>query len=130
MVGIACIAWSGSTETPPRAQSVAPAPRLARQVSRPVSPLPLPEGDERSRPRESARYAVRVMDNPVNTYEEVVTVCALVLEVSLDEGFRIAYTVDHEGSCVVGAWPRAKAEKIAQGIAVIGIEVRLEPLDD
>jgi ATP-dependent Clp protease adapter protein ClpS len=70
------------------------------------------------------------MDNPVNTYEEVITVCALVLEVSLEEGFRIASTVDHEGSCVVGAWPRAEAEKIAQGIAVIGIEVRLEPLDD
>jgi hypothetical protein len=46
--------------------------------------------------------------------------------VPLEEGYRIAVTVDQEGSCVVGEWPRAQAERIAAGIAVIGIEVRLE----
>jgi len=56
----------------------------------------------------------------------VIAVCVRALGVSLEEGFRIAYAVDHEGSCVVGAWPRAEAERIAAGIAVIGIEVRIE----
>jgi ATP-dependent Clp protease adapter protein ClpS len=98
----------------------------AREVARPSAPPrrpPRPGGDDRAL---DERFAVRVLDNPVNTYEEVTLVCAQVLGVSLEEGFRIACTVDHEGSCVVGTWPRAEAERIAAGIAVIGIEVRLE----
>jgi ATP-dependent Clp protease adapter protein ClpS len=96
-----------------------------RQVSRPAAPPPPAKQDSGEAP-DSPRFSVRILDNPVNTYDEVITVCAHVLGVSLEEGFRIARAVDHEGSCVVGAWPRAEAERIAAGIAVIGIEVRIE----
>ena len=97
-----------------------------RQVHRPTAPPPPPKGPDGSGQDGAARFSVRILDNPVNTYDEVITVCVRVLGVSLEEGFRIAYAVDHEGSCVVGAWPRAEAERIAAGIAVIGIEVRIE----
>jgi ATP-dependent Clp protease adapter protein ClpS len=100
-------------------------------VARPHSPPRRPPRDPKDGGADgpdAEQLAVRVMDNPVNTYEEVIIVCAQVLGVSLEEGFRIARTVDSEGSCVVGAWPRAEAERIAAAIAVIGIEVRLETL--
>lgn len=71
-------------------------------------------------------YAVRVMDNPVNTYDEVMAVCARALAVTADEAFNIAYTVDHEGSCVVCVGPKEESERVAGAIRSIGIEVRLE----
>lgn len=129
MEGNGFTTWSVSIE-PGRWASAPPGAResrQARQVARPIAPPRRPDGDERARPPESERFAVRIIDNPVSTYEEVTIVCAQVLGISLEEGFRIAETVDHEGSCVVGTWPRAEAERIAAGIAVIGIEVRLEP---
>ena len=104
-------------------------PLELRQVNRPAAPPPKGKGGsapDGSGQDGAARFPVRILDNPVNTYDEVIDVCVRVLGVSLEEGFRIAYAVDHEGSCVVGAWPRAEAERIAAGIAVIGIEVRIE----
>jgi ATP-dependent Clp protease adapter protein ClpS len=108
-----------------------PSPRELRQVNRPTAPPPPPKSKDGAEPDGSnpdgaARFSVRILDNPVNTYDEVISVCIRVLGVSLEEAFRIAYAVDHEGGCVVGAWPRAEAERIAAGIAVIGIEVRIE----
>lgn len=115
--------WNGSTD--PGAGR--PVPLWAREVARPVAPPRRPERDDPSRPPEEGLFSVRIVDNPVNTYEEVIVVCAQVLGVSLEEGFQIASTVDTEGSCIVGAWPRGDAERIAAGIAVIGIEVLIEP---
>jgi len=105
----------------------APAPFALRQANRPAAPNP-PTGTRAGGEGEAdkPRFQVRILDNPVNTYDEVIAVCARVLGVSLEEAFRIAYEVDHEGSCVVGAWPREEAEQIAAGIAVIGIEVKIE----
>jgi ATP-dependent Clp protease adapter protein ClpS len=71
--------------------------------------------------------SVRVLDNPVNTYQEVIEACTRALPVSAREAFRIAYTIDHAGSCVVCTAPRAEAERVAAIIQRIGIEVRLEP---
>ena len=73
---------------------------------------------------------MRIVDNPVNTYEEVMGICAAVLGVSLEDGFQIAYSVDHEGSCVIGEWPLEEAERIASDIRTIGIAVRVEPTGD
>jgi len=117
--------WTDSIDRPPCADR--PGPLLAREVARPSAPSRRPRPGAGWRDPQAERFAVRVIDNPVNTYEEVIVVCAQVLRVPLEEGFRIAQAVDHEGSCVVGVWPRAEAERIAAGIAVIGIEVRLEP---
>ena len=75
----------------------------------------------------SAPYAVRVMDNSVNTYQEVMEVCSAALGISFEEAFAIAKTIDTIGSCVVCVAPRPEAERVAARIATIGIEVRLEP---
>ena len=94
--------------------------------------FPAPQGDHRPPGRGptdagGALFAVRVVDNPVNTYEEVMDACCRALGVSLEEAFQMAYAVDHAGSCVVCVAPRTEAEQVAGVIRSIGIEVRLEP---
>jgi ATP-dependent Clp protease adapter protein ClpS len=71
-------------------------------------------------------YAVRVMDNPVNTYQQVMEVCSTALGISFEEAYGIASTIDSQGSCVVCVAPRPEAERVAAHIGSIGIEVRLE----
>ncbi len=73
------------------------------------------------------RYAVRVLDNPVNTYAEVMDVCSRALGISIAAAFDLAHAIDTEGSCVVCVAARPEAARIAAQIATIGIEVRLEP---
>lgn len=127
MEGNVSITWNASTDY--AGWSSEREPLQARELGRPVSPPPRRRSDDdRSSADGGERLAVRVIDNPVNTYEEVIVVCARVLGISLEQGFRIAQTIDHEGSCLLGDWPHAEAERIAAGIAVIGIEVRLEPV--
>lgn len=93
------------------------------------TPAPDRARDSRRDPgaSEQVPFAVRVMDNAVNTYEQVIGVCSEALGVSWDAGFAIARTIDTEGSCVVCVAPRTEAERVAAHISTIGIEVRLEP---
>ncbi len=101
---------------------------LLRQARRPP-PAPrdgAPEADQPDAPPDEL-LAVRVLDNPVNTYQEVIDVCLRALPVTEAEAFDIAYAIDHEGSCVVCVAPRAESERVAATIRGIGIEVRLEP---
>ncbi|HEX7927527.1 MAG TPA: hypothetical protein VF678_08050 [bacterium] len=74
------------------------------------------------------RFSVRVIDNSVNTYQEVIAVCCAALGVSAEEGFAIAQAVDTLGSCVVCEAPEPEARRVASIIGTIGIEVRLEPV--
>lgn len=99
----------------------------ARQLAQPPAPRKRSRGQDEETRGEGPLRAVRIVDNPVNTYEEVMGICAAVLGVSLEDGLRIAYTVDHEGSCVVGEWPLEEAERIASSIRTIGIAVHVEP---
>jgi hypothetical protein len=78
-------------------------------------------------PPDGPRFAVRVLDNSVNTYQEVIGVCCAALGVSPAEGFAIARAIDTLGSCVVCEAPEPDARRIAERIGTIGIEVRLEP---
>ena len=125
MIGSASTGWKTSIDPPPAGKRPE---LLLRQIARPGT---TPPGSRRPPAKDdeadSGRLAVRIIDNPVNTYEEVIGICATVLGVSEQRGFAIAYAVDHEGSCVVGDWPKAEATQIAEEIASIGIEVRLEP---
>jgi ATP-dependent Clp protease adapter protein ClpS len=71
---------------------------------------------------------VRVLDNPTNTYEQVMRICMVALGCSVETAYAIAYEVDHSGSAVVLEGDRRAAETVAEVIATIGIEVLVEPL--
>ena len=70
-------------------------------------------------------YQVKIIDNDYNTYQEVILICMVALGCDYQEGYNIAYTVDHEGSCIVAYAPYTEAEEIAQVIRTIGIEVQV-----
>jgi hypothetical protein len=101
-------------------------PLWARQ-SQQLPPHPAPEGGAHRGVADEPRFAVRVMDNSINTYQEVIAACQGALRVSWDEAFAMAYCIDSVGSCVVCEAPWDDARRIAAAIAVIGIEVRIEP---
>jgi ATP-dependent Clp protease adapter protein ClpS len=70
-------------------------------------------------------YEVRIIDNDYNTYREVIDICIIALGVTHDEAHRIAWEVDHLGSCVVAHASRSSAEELANVIRTIGIEVQV-----
>jgi ATP-dependent Clp protease adapter protein ClpS len=53
----------------------------------------------------------------------------LALGISEQEAYAAAWEVDHKGSCVVAHAPRETAEVIAGVIRIIGIEVRVDPIE-
>jgi ATP-dependent Clp protease adapter protein ClpS len=91
-----------------------------------------PEGAPRDNPHgepphSEPLFGVEVLDNPVNTYQEVIAVCLQALPVTAEEAFRMAYTIDQRGSCVVCVAPREQAEQVAATIRTIGIDVCVSP---
>lgn len=68
-----------------------------------------------------------IIDNDYNTYEEVISICMLALGVAYEDAFKIALAVDHNGRAEVVSAPRAEADRIAEVIRTIGIEVLVEP---
>ena len=121
------MSWSASTETAAAPPGSAQPTLVLRQAwGPPVLAARRPDGQEEP-PPDDELLSVRVLDNPLNTYQEVIDVCTRALPVSEREAFQIAYTIDHAGSCVVCVGPRAEAERVAAIIQRIGIEVRLEP---
>jgi ATP-dependent Clp protease adapter protein ClpS len=93
-------------------------------------PRPTAPPGERPDPAAGERLAVRVLDNPVNTYQQVMDVCSEALGISSEAAFGIARAIDTAGSCVVCVAPRLQAERVAARIRTIGIEVRLERVDE
>jgi len=124
----------GSPAAPPATGGQLPSPRphawRLRHTAQPLPPRPAEQDGLRADASSGSRYAVRVLDNPVNTYAEVMKVCSGALGISFDAAFDLAHAIDTEGSCVVCVAPRPEAERIAAHIATIGIEVRLEPAGD
>jgi ATP-dependent Clp protease adapter protein ClpS len=83
------------------------------------------EGSDES----SELYEVRIIDNDYNTYQQVMDVSMLALDVSEDEAFAIAWEVDHQGYCVVAQGPYEAAEAVADIIRFIGIEVQVNLME-
>jgi ATP-dependent Clp protease adaptor protein ClpS len=80
-------------------------------------------------PEEQApKWVVRILDNPWNTYEEVIRICVVALGCDIHAAYQIAWTVDHEGTAVVLEADEATASHVAGIIETIGIEVRVEKL--
>jgi ATP-dependent Clp protease adapter protein ClpS len=73
-------------------------------------------------------YEVRIINNDYNTYGEVIEITMLALGITQEQGFAVAWEVDHNGSCVVAHAPREEAERLASVIRLIGIEVQVNPV--
>lgn len=73
-------------------------------------------------------YEVRMINNDYNTYEEVMTVTMMTLNISEEQAYSIAWEIDHLGSCVVAHAPLETAERLACLIRTIGIEVQVNPV--
>jgi ATP-dependent Clp protease adapter protein ClpS len=83
--------------------------------------------DEES-PEEEPLCEVRIIDNDYNTYQQVIEITMLALSIDREQAFGIAWEVDHYGSCVVALAPQGVAERIADEIRTIGIEVQVNPV--
>ncbi|MBI4081255.1 MAG: ATP-dependent Clp protease adaptor ClpS [Candidatus Lambdaproteobacteria bacterium] len=117
-----CSGWISPDAPPPWAGW-----RLRQTTLDDPSPRPRPPAGEDDGAQRGPLLAVRVMDNAVNTYAEVIEVCCRVLGVSVEQAYRMARTIDSRGSCVVCVRAEPEARSAAAGIGAIGIEVRLEP---
>ena len=79
-------------------------------------------------PESSELFEVRIIDNDHNTYEEVIQITMLALDIDRDQAFTVAWEVDHRGHCVVAHAARPEAEQVADVIRMIGIEVQVNPV--
>jgi ATP-dependent Clp protease adapter protein ClpS len=71
-------------------------------------------------------YDVIVIDNPVNTYEEVMRVVQEAISCTVEQAYQIAWEIDHTGAACVATVEHIEAQRIAGVIRRIGIEVRVE----
>jgi ATP-dependent Clp protease adapter protein ClpS len=92
-------------------------------------PLNSKDSDGEGSHESSELYEVRIIDNDYNTYQQVMDVSMLALDVSEEEAFAIAWEVDHKGFCVVAQGPYEEAEAVAGMIRTIGIEVQVNLID-
>ncbi len=88
-----------------------------------------PKSRDEESPDDEQLYEVRIIDNDYNTYQEVIEITMVALEISEQEAYAVAWEVDHKGSCVVAHAPEQDAEAIAGIIRIIGIEVQVNPID-
>lgn len=98
-------------------------------TSRRFPPIVVPRdpNDDES-PDDAQLYEVRIMDNDYNTYQEVMDIVMLALDMTDEQAFAVAWEVDNRGSCVVAHAPHDQAEAIAAIIRVIGIEVQVNAI--
>ena len=123
---------SGSaTHTDPTARTNGPCPiAVYLYTSRRFPPILIGgRQPEDSAPDERDLCEVRIIDNDYNTYQQVMEISILALNVSEQDAYAIAWEVDHKGSCVVAHGPREDAEHIAGVIRTIGIEVQVNPVE-
>lgn len=74
------------------------------------------------------QFQVTIIDNDVNTYEEVISVCMEALGINFEEAYEIALAVDNNGAATVFQGDKHGSERVAGIIRKIGIEVRVEPV--
>ncbi|MBI5249496.1 MAG: ATP-dependent Clp protease adaptor ClpS [Desulfomonile tiedjei] len=97
--------------------------------SRVFDPIVIPTKNEDTDSQNEELYEVRIIDNDHNTYGEVIQITMLALGISEEGAYAVAWEVDHYGSCVVAQACKAEAERLASIIRLIGIEVRVQPVN-
>ena len=72
-------------------------------------------------------YRVVIIDNDVNTYEQVIQICMKALGIQYRDALEIDIAVDQNGRAEVFEGSQPDAEAVASVIRTIGIEVLVVP---
>ena len=105
-------------------------PEIHCYKSRVFDPIMMSPDREDPNSRDEELYEVRIIDNDYNTYSEVIQITALALGISEESAFAVAWEVDHNGFCVVAHAPKGEADRVAEIIRLIGIEVQVNPISN
>ena len=70
-------------------------------------------------------WMVKVFNNDLNTYEEVIAILIIATSCTFDEAYSEAWEVDHLGSSVVHYSDKEECVTVASTIAQIGIRVEV-----
>ncbi len=81
---------------------------------------------ETARERE---WLVTVFDNPLNTYEEVMTILMIATGCDVDEAYMETWEIDHLGKSVVHCDDESECRRAAEIISTIGIRVEVSKED-
>ncbi|MBI5155108.1 ATP-dependent Clp protease adaptor ClpS [Candidatus Poribacteria bacterium] len=89
--------------------------------------LPIPEVEERTRTKErvSPQYHVIIFDDDEHTYPYVIEMMMVLFGMTPEEGFQVAYEVDHVGQAVVKTCPYDEAVESHRKIINYGPDPRM-----
>lgn len=77
---------------------------------------------------QTGEWIVIVFDNPVNTFEQVISILQKATGCSLEEAEMETWEVHHLGRSIVHHGDQAECERAASIISTIGIAVKVEKL--
>lgn len=89
------------------------------------STIVLPEVDDRADTSLDRSWVVRVFDNDVNTYEEVISILMIATHCSEEEAYIETWEIDHLGQSVVHVAKEDECHEVASVIRRIGIRVEV-----
>jgi ATP-dependent Clp protease adaptor protein ClpS len=72
-----------------------------------------------------APWIVRVFNNDINTYQQVMSILMLATRCSAEEAYMEAWEIDHLGSSVVHQATEGECRTAAKVISTIGIRVEV-----
>lgn len=70
-------------------------------------------------------YHVILFDDDTHTYEYVIEMMMVLFGKSVDEGYQVAYEVDHVGQAIVATLPHEAAVEARQRIVTYGPDFRM-----
>jgi ATP-dependent Clp protease adapter protein ClpS len=76
----------------------------------------------------AGEWIVIVFDNPINTFDQVITILQKATGCSLEEAEMETWEVHHLGKSIVHHADREECERVAGVIRTIGIQVEVEKL--
>ncbi|MBX3727960.1 MAG: ATP-dependent Clp protease adaptor ClpS [Candidatus Sumerlaeia bacterium] len=71
------------------------------------------------------RYHVILFDDDTHTYDYVIEMMVVLFAMSAEDGFRVAYEVDHIGQAIVMTVPHEEALEARQRIITYGADPRM-----
>lgn len=89
--------------------------------------LPVAEPGEKTETAEqrAPRYHVILFDDDTHTYAYVIEMMVVLFAMTIDEGWRVAYEVDHVGQAIVKTAPYDEAAEAREKIVTYGPDFRM-----
>lgn len=90
-------------------------------------PVAVPDQEESTdtEQRHAPRYHVILFDDDSHTYEYVIEMMVVLFAMTVEQGFEVAYEVDHIGQSIIMTVPHAEALEARQKIITYGADPRM-----